>query len=523
MKKIFKNKIVAFGILVILFLAIAAAVYFIINPKKDNNKTSDDDKKIIDFIVDNFMPLSKIARPSHHEEKISNWLVQWAKEQGLNPQQDSVYNVMFDVPATKGMEDKPLGILQGHMDMVVAVADGKEFDKLNDPITVIRDDEKGTLTADGTSLGGDDGAGVAMIMAVTQGKMEHGPLRMIITVDEEDGMTGATNISPEWFDGASFLINIDNEWSNQVLVSTAAGDQISFEKQISFINATGDTAIKIELSNLKGGHSGVEINTGRLNGIRGLAELLKQIEADGVSYELASFEGGTASNAIPAKAIATIVVKAEDQSKVEQRVNTYLAEISEKYKGIEEDIKCVATKEETVPQVVSKEERDNLIKYITEVKDGVYSMSQDMEDLVESSSNLGLVKLNQDGISVAGLIRSSSPEKETELVTSEKELAKACGYEVIPKKSTDAWPFDPNSKLLEITKKVYKEQNKEDIEVTAVHAGLECGTFKKIKSDLDMVSIGPDLKDGHTINETLDLKSIPKIWRLLEGILKEYK
>ena len=474
---------------------------------------------IINNIVDNFMLISKIARPSHHEEKISNWLVNWAKDQGLNPVQDSVNNVMFDVPATLGMEDKPLGILQGHMDMVVAVADGKEFDKLNDPIQVIRNDKEGTLSADGTSLGGDDGIGIAIIMAVAQDEMAHGPLRMIITVDEEDGMTGAMNVSPSWFDGASFLINIDNEWSNQVIVSTAAGDSINFEKNVSFVDASRDISFAIELSNLKGGHSGVEINKGRLNAIRGLATLLKQIENDGVNYELSLFEGGTASNAIPAKATTTIVIYAEDQTKLEKRVNTYLNEIIEKYKGIEENIKCTVTKVEHNLKVISNEEKNNLIRYVTEVYDGVYTMSQDMKDLVESSSNLGLVKLNQDGISVAGLIRSSSPEKEIELVNLEKNLAKECGYEVIPKKSTDAWKFDPNSELLEIAKEVYKAQNNEDIEVAAIHAGLECGTFKKIKSDLDMISIGPDLKDGHTINETLYIRSIPKIWYLLEGIL----
>ena len=147
-----------------------------------NSKDKMSDKEIIDTIVDNFMLLSKVPRPTHHEEKISNYLVEWAKEQGLNPIQDEVYNIMFDVPATKGMEKSSMGILQVHMDMVVAVADGKKFDQFSDPITVIRNDKEGTLTADGTSLGGDDGAGIAIVMAVIQGKMAHGPLRIIITV-----------------------------------------------------------------------------------------------------------------------------------------------------------------------------------------------------------------------------------------------------------------------------------------------------------------------------------------------------
>ena len=267
---------------------------------------------------------------------------------------------MFDVPATKGMEKKPMGILQVHMDMVVAIADGKEFDPLNDPITVIRDDNKGTLSADGTSLGGDDGAGVAMVMAIAQGKMQHGPLRIIITVNEEDGMLGALNIDTSWFDGASFLINIDNEWSNQVLVSTAAGDYVNVDEKISFIKSTGNTSLNIELSNLKGGHSGVEIDKGRLNGIIGLANLLKQIDVEDIHYELASFEGGTAANAIPTRANSTIVIKEKDKDKVEKIIETYCDEITQKYKDVEDTIKCFGTVVDEVPQVVSNDVKDVL-------------------------------------------------------------------------------------------------------------------------------------------------------------------
>lgn len=189
------------------------------------------DSEIVDTVVDNFMLLTAVPRPSHHEEKISAYLMNWAKEQGFSPVQDKVLNVMFDIPATKGMENKPLVILQGHMDMVAVAEDGKQFNPTEDPITVIRNDEEGTLRADGTSLGADDGSGVALIMAAAQGKMAHGPLRAIITVDEEDGMEGAFAVDPSWLDGATYLINIDNEVSNQVLVSTAAGDSVRVTKK----------------------------------------------------------------------------------------------------------------------------------------------------------------------------------------------------------------------------------------------------------------------------------------------------
>ena len=486
----------------------------------NKNNVNLTDQEIIDTIVDCFMPLTKIPRPSHHEEKISAYLYDWAKNAGFNPVKDSVNNIMFDVPATKGLEDKPLVILQGHMDMVVAVEDDKTFDPLNDTITAIRNDEKGTLTADGTSLGADDGAGVATILSVAEGKMEHGPLRMLITVDEEDGMGGAFNMSKDWLDGATYLINIDNEESDDVLVSTAAGDEIIATKKIDFSNTICDKALSITISNLKGGHSGVEIDKGRLNGIIGLATLLKQLDDEGIAYELASFEGGTAANAIPAEVNTIIVVNADDVDKINSKVTEYNKSLNDKYKGIEENINIDISVVDELPKVVSKEEKDNLIKFITEVINGVYTMSNDMEGLVESSSNLGIVELNKDGIYIYINNRSSSPEKEIEINDSQISLAKDCGYEIETTKTAEPWKFDPNSKLLKICKEVYKEENGEDIKVVAVHAGLECGCFKKMKPDLDMISLGPDLTDVHSINETLYLNSIPKVWRLIEGILK---
>ena len=230
--------------------------------KKNNKSEKLSDKDIIDFVVDNFMPLTKVPRPSHHEEMISQYLMDFATYNGLEPKRDKFNNVMFDIPATEGMEDRPLGALQGHMDMVVAVADDKVFDPLHDSIEVIRDDSKGTLTANGTSLGADDGIGLAIIKSVVLGKMAHGPLRIIITVDEEDGMVGASNMDDAWLDGVQFLINIDNEMSEQVLVSTASGNNLSIDENVEFVEPTLNTPISLEISNLKGGHSGVDIDKG---------------------------------------------------------------------------------------------------------------------------------------------------------------------------------------------------------------------------------------------------------------------
>ena len=475
------------------------------------------DDEIIEAVVDNFMMLTQVPRPSHHEEKISNFLMEWGKKQGFKPVRDKVNNIMFNVPATKGMENKPLGILQGHMDMVVAVKDGKKFDPLNDPITVIRGAD-GTLTADGTSLGGDDGIGDAIIMAIAQGKMAHGPLRMIITVNEEDGMDGAFKLDKSWLEGASFLINIDNETSDEILVSTAAGDSVRGNKKIPYGKASLDAAMKLEISNLKGGHSGIEINKGRLNGIRALASFLKQLEQEGTGFELALFEGGTAPNAIPAKASAIIVVDKKDKEKIRKSFSDYCKVLNEKFKGIEEDIKVSVTDIAELPKVVPPDEKRNLITMATGIIDGVYTWSADMEGLVESSSNLGIFKMNEEGLSFITYIRSSNAIKEKEILESQIALSRTCTYSFDTVKMADAWKYDPDSRLMALAKKIYKEQNKEEAKVVAVHAGLECGTFKALSPDIDMISIGPDITDAHSIKETLYLKSVPKIWHWLEEI-----
>ena len=475
--------------------------------------------EIIDAVVGNFELLTKIPRPSHHEKQISDFIVKWAEDQGFSPVQDDVYNVMFDVPATEGCEKLPRCILQGHMDMVVAVEDGKAFNPLTDPITVIRDEKANTLSADGTSLGGDDGAGVAIIMAAAQGKMKHGPLRILITVDEEDGMEGAFNMDPSWINGTDYLINIDNEASDEVLVSTAAGDSVRVSKQVELNEPTGDTPLNLTIAGLQGGHSGIDINKKRMNGLVGMANFLKELDDDGIRFELAGINGGTAGNAIPARAECTIVISANDRIAVEELAARYLEQEKKAYAGIDDDMTFTVTDANTLPQVISEKEKANLIRFITEIIDGIHTWSADIEGLVESSSNLGLFSLEGEKLSGRSYIRSSVAARETEILQAQVELAKKCGYHTETVKMADPWPYNPNSRLLKFAKEIYSEQNGEEIVVSAVHAGLECGTFAARNPKLDMISIGPDLSDPHTVKETLYLDSIPKVWKLLEGIL----
>lgn len=481
--------------------------------------TKDNGQEIINKVVDNFKLLAQVPRPSHHEEKISEFLTGWAKQQGFQVQRDKQNNIMFDVPATPGYEKLPLTILQGHMDMVCVAAEGVTFDPLKDPIKVVRDEKAGTLKADGTSLGGDDGTGVSMIMLAVQGGLKHGPLRVIITTDEEDGMEGAFGLSPDWLADARYLINLDNEASDEVLVSTAAGDSVKVTGTVTLQKPVGDTAVMLELKGLKGGHSGIEIDKGRCNGLIAMARLLKAIRAQGLEIGLVSFSGGTAPNAIPAKADAVIMIKAAEREALKKITDSYLRSLQKKYAGIEDGIQLLIKDVPVAGQVLSAKDRDNAILFVDEIIDGVNTWSADMKGLVESSSNLGIFTADKSGIAARTYVRSSVGELEERIVQSQEELALRCFYHSEVIKMADPWPYNPRSKLLALAKQTYKKLNGKEIKVVAVHAGLECGTFAKLNPKLDMISIGPDLKDVHSPKETLYLNSIPKTWNLLQELL----
>ena len=479
----------------------------------------DNSEEIVNRVVDNFMLLTNIPRPSHHEEKISAFLADWAEKQGYRVRRDAVNNITFDVPATPGYEGLPLTALQGHMDMVCVAAEGVAFNPLVDPIHVVRDDKAGTLKAVGTSLGADDGAGVAIIMAIAQGHMKHGPLRILITTDEEDGMEGAFGMNAEWLEGVSFLINLDNEEANQVLTSTAAGDSVRVQGKVTSAKPVGDTAIVLEIKGLAGGHSGAEIHKGRCNGIIALGALLLKLRDAGIEYSLVSFDGGTASNAIPSGARAVLMLKAADKATVCELAQNYLGELRKKYDGIESNIQLLCTDADPVAQALSRDDLTKVLAFVTRIADGVQTWSRDVKGLVESSSNLGKVAATINGIHMMTYVRSSVGTLEMKMVESQLSLAAECGYEAKVVKMADPWPYNPDSKLLKLARQVYSELNGEEIKTMAVHVGLECGTFAKLNPKMDMISIGPDLKDVHSPAETLYLHSIPKVWKLLEGIL----
>lgn len=476
-----------------------------------------EDKQIIEDFLKQFRLLNQIPRPSGHMEKISNFLADWARKQGLKPVQDKKRNVIFDVPATNGKENLPLCILQAHIDMVCAANEGVVFHPMTDPIKVIHHKADNTLTADGTSLGADDGAGVAMIMNIVAGKMEHGPLRVIFTVDEETDMSGVLHIDKKQLEGARYLINIDSEKSDTVTISSAAGASVFVKNKVASQKPAGEQAVVLTLFGLAGGHSGIDIHKGRLNAIRELAGLLKDLPGAGISCETAEFTGGTASNAIPLQAAALLVIRQNERQALEQMASTRLEAWKKAGAGVEDKI-SLTVKEAPMPStVIGSRDVDGALTVATGLINGVYTMTY--EGLVESSSNLGMISLSPQGFTATTYVRSSADDKLQEILQQQTNLIKQCGFSSTVDYDSDPWPYKPDSKLRVLTQRVYQELNGESIKVEALHAALECGTFSKLNPSLDIISIGPDIHNVHSPKETLYLNSIPKTWNLLKGIL----
>ena len=479
------------------------------------------DSDIDEMVISQFMELTKIPRPSHHEEKISEYLENWAKERGFEVTRDKVNNIIFDVPATEGMENKPMIGLQGHMDMVFAQKDGSNLDPLTTVINVVNDGT--TLKSDGTtSLGADDGIGVAMILCIADGKMEHGPIRAIITTDEEDGMDGTFNLDPKYVQNIDYLINLDAEQEGQIIVSTAAGVLEEFTQEFTPCEPAKQQTVTIKLKGLTGGHSGVEIDKGRLNGAIAMGKLLSDLQAGGVDFELQSFNAGTAPNAIVTSATAVIRIDPEKLEEVKGFCATFEEDFLPQYKETDPNAVLEIDEADVPGKVMPEAGRDALIRFVTNVTNGVNSWDPVMEGLVESSSNLGIVKADAESLLVDTNIRSESAERLQELVDGQEELGGELGMAISYTKNADPWPYKEDNVLMEKAHEAYKKLFNCDMEEIAVHAGLECGTFAVYNENINMIAIGPTLHDPHTVNETLEIASVSKVWKLVEEIFAEF-
>ena len=470
-----------------------------------------------------FEQITKVPRPSKHEEKISQWLVDFAAEHGIECVRDEALNVIMRAPATPGYENKEGVILQGHMDMVCEKNGDVQHDFMCDPIETYVDGD--FLKARGTTLGGDDGIGVAMALAaLTDKNVAHPAMECLFTVDEETGLTGAFKLKDGCLNGKR-LINLDSEDDGQIFIGCAGGIDTLAKMHYTQVTLPDGQwfAAHICVNGLQGGPSGDDINKGRANANKIIVEFLQQVARETELY-IASIEGGNLRNAIAREAEALIVVPFAYKEQLRVLFNRYCAQVEERFGEVEKDMR-LELESETVPaEVIEPDKARQLIDALCECPHGMIAMSADMPGLVETSTNLASMKMKRDeqGLYVEiNTSQRSSVEAEKHRIKDavEAALAKACD-DVTHGDGYPGWKPNVHSPLKEITRAAYKRLFGEEPQVLAIHAGLECGLFLEKYPYLDMVSIGPQMYGVHSPQERLSISSTQRCWAWLCEVLK---
>ena len=466
----------------------------------------------------NFYQLTQIPRPSHHEEQVRDFLAQFGKDLGLETIVDDVGNVLIRKPASPGMEKRHGVILQAHMDMVAQPLDGTH-DFLTEPIDAYVEGD--WVKADGTTLGADDGMGVAIAMAILQSKtLALGPIEALFTVDEEDGMDGALGLQPGVLQGDT-LINLDWETEGSFDIGSAGGDYGNVDTTYAEVETPAATAAyTVTVSGLQGGHSGVDINMGRGHATKLLVRLLSPA-AGQYGVRLAQLAGGTAANAIPTSATALVVVPNDQIDAFLKYVQQYQGIVQSELAAVEPDLKVQATPAALPAKVMDEQVQQALMDALYGTPQGVIRMSDTVPDLVETSTNMGIVKAADGQLTVTCYPRSSV---DTELDDINQMIASVwdlTGVEVTFSGRYPGWDPNPDSPILLLMQDVYKTMYGQDPEITAVHAGLECGTIVSKYPDMDAISIGPTLQDVHTPNERVQVSTVKKLNDFLIETLKQ--
>lgn len=466
-----------------------------------------------------FDEITKVPRPTHHLEKMKEFLVKWADSHNIPVKTDEVGNVMMSKPATPGHENAPTIILQGHQDMVAEKRGDKVHDFLTDPITTIVDGD--WVKADGTTLGADNGMGCAAGMAVLlDDTLVHGPIECLFTVDEEQGLIGANGLQPGFVTG-SVLLNLDSEEHGSLVIGCAGGKVTVCKKSYATKPAPADKAYyKVHLNHMKGGHSGMEINLGRGNANQQLCRFLWD-NLEKYNMTLASIDGGGLANAIPREAWAVVGIDAGLKNDFEKEVEVFSDMIHVEFLLAEgTDFTFDATSVEVPNEVIEDVDAKNLISAVFACPNGVQGMSNAVEGLVETSCNLASIKLVDGKIVVTVHQRSSVDSRRDEIADKVKALFEMIGYEVEFEDSYVGWAPNPNSKVLEVAVQSFESLFGRKPKVEALHAGLECGLFLEKMPALDMISFGPTLKDIHSPGEKANIPSVQEFWKFLCDILR---
>lgn len=469
------------------------------------------------IVWDMFEEITKYPRPSRKEEKAIQFMLKWANDHNFEVKKDALGNFVIRKPATAGMENRKAVCIQGHIDMVCEKNSDVEFDFENDPIQVYIDGD--WVKAKGTTLGADNGIGLAMGMAVmASNDVPHPDLELLCTLDEETGLTGAMQLGTDLL-RSDILINLDSEEDGAFTIGCAGGQNTAGKFKYQSDSVPADyKAFKLTIKGLQGGHSGIEIHDGRANALKFLNRLIFEAGKK-FDLRLTSINGGNAHNAIPREAFAVACIPAGDEDAFESFVNEYDAKIKSEYSSKEKGIAALADETDMPSRVMTKEFQKNLVTSFYAMPHGPFRMSPDIAGLVQTSTNFSIVETRDDEVFVLTSQRSSVETEKADMAAMVRASLELGGAEVNHGDGYPAWQPNMNSPILktavEISTKLYGKEPK----IEAIHAGLECGLIGEKYPGMDMLSFGPNLKDVHSPDEKIQISTVNNCWNLLKGVL----
>jgi len=465
-----------------------------------------------------FAQICAIPHPSKHEQALSQHIQAWARDKGLNVLEDHVGNLIIKKPATTGMENRKTVVIQAHLDMVPQKNADKKHDFTKDPIEAYVDGE--WVKANGTTLGSDNGIGMASALAILGSTdIKHGPLEVLLTVDEEAGMTGAFALQPGVL-AAEILINTDSEQEGEIYMGCAGGVDAQFTVPVAWQPIpAGHQAYRINLSGLKGGHSGVNIHLGRGNANKLLARFLVDCTQE-LDVKLSEMSGGSLRNAIPREAEVVITIAADKRARLEEKVAAYQTLLQHELAVTEPKLKLDITETILPAHVMRAESQQTLLQLLNVCPNGVMRMSDEIAGVVETSLNLGVITTDGDKVQVLCLIRSLIDSGREQIESMLASLAALAKVNVTFSGAYPGWKPDPSSPVMAIVKETYQDIYQKDPVIMVIHAGLECGLFKKPYPDMDMVSIGPTIRYPHGPDEMVNIETVGQYWQLLLAVLE---
>ena len=466
----------------------------------------------------NFHALTQVPRPSGHLEKVQQFLLDFAKQAGVEAFKDEADNIVMRKPATPGMENRKTILLQAHMDMVPQKTPESTHNFETDPIETYIED--GWVHARGTTLGSDDGIGVAAIMGVMESAdLKHGPVEALITRDEETGMYGANEL-PEGELHSDILINLDSELWGKFVIGSAGGIDVTSSLEYKPVANNQEKAVRVTLKGLRGGHSGLEINEGRANANKEMVRLVRKAIAE-TGARLASWHGGNMRNAIPFKAEVVVALPADQVEALKALVDKQRAIIEDEYRGIEKNVEFFVEDVENPAELVPQEIQDNLVNAIYACHNGVVRMIPAYPNVVETSSNLAIIDIEAGKAVIKILARSSREDMKEYVATTLESCFDMAGMKTELSGSYGGWDPNPDSEILNLMRKVYKDQTGEEAIVQADHAGLECSVILSKYPGMDVVSFGPTLLSPHTTTERFEIATAEPFWKMLIAVLEQ--